>query len=127
MFDTDRPSWKNPRVLGILALVFLCGAATGALIMQLGLHDKMHRATSQFWKNNDTVLSYDKLTHELNLSPSQCNALKTILNDYARYHEDLQAQLDDFRATGKSQIMRILEPDQRIRFEKLVREAEHNN
>ncbi|HTU32884.1 MAG TPA: hypothetical protein VMF66_03685 [Candidatus Acidoferrum sp.] len=128
MFDTARPSWNNPRVLGILSLVFLCGAVSGALVMQLFLHDHMHPPSTKFWKNND-ALSYENLTRdpELKLSPQQCKALKTILDDYARYHEDLQAQLDDWRATGKSQIMRILQPDQRTRFEKLIHDAERNN
>src|SRR5579872_5526798 len=129
MFDTGRPSWKNPRVLGILSLVFLCGAVSGALVMQLGLHERLHRGSTSFWKNNDVVLSYETLTHDpqLNLSPQQCKSLKTILDDYARYHQDLQEQLDDWKATGKSQIMRILEPDQKIRFERLMRDAEHRN
>jgi Spy/CpxP family protein refolding chaperone len=124
MFDTHRPTWNNPRVLGILALVFLCGAVCGALVMRAGLHERLHHSSS-FWKN-EPLLSYDKLTRELNLSPDQRKALRTILDDYARYHQDLQAQLDDWRATGKSQIMRILGPEQRVRFEELSRQAESN-
>ena len=88
--------------------------------MQWGLHERMHRAGT-FW-NNDRLLSYDKLTKELKLRPQQCRQLKTILDDYARYHQDLQAQMDDWKATGKNQILRILDPDQRIRFEQLTRE-----
>ena len=33
----------TPKIVGTLALVFLAGAASGALVMQLGLHDRMHR------------------------------------------------------------------------------------
>ena len=120
MFDSDRASWRNPRVLGILLLVFLSGAIVGAAAMQLGLHERMHRART-FW-NTDRLLSYDKLTKELQLRPQQSRQLKTILDDYARYHQDLQAQMDDWQATGKNQILRILDPDQRIRFEQLTRE-----
>ena len=119
MFDSDRPSWQNPRVLTILLLVFLCGAAVGALTMRSRLYARIHPANSGFWKN-DTLLSYDKLTKELNLTPQQSRQLKTILDDYARYHQDLQAQLDDWKATGKNQILRILDPGQRARFEQLA-------
>ena len=109
MFDTDRPSWQNPRVLAILILVFLSGAAVGALTMRVGL--RRPRPVS--------ALSYEKLTKELNLSSAQCEQLKTILDDYARYRQDLQAQLDDWQATGKNQILRILDPGQRARFEQM--------
>lgn len=60
------------------------------------------------------------LTKELKLNSTQCRQLKTILDDYARYHQDLQAQLDDWKATGKNQILRILDPEQRARFEQLT-------
>lgn len=122
MFDTDRPSWQNPRVLAILVLVFLCGAVAGAIAMRAGLHARLHPTTSPFWKN-ETMLSYDKLTKDLKLTPEQCRQLRTILDDYARYRQDLQAQLDDWKATGKNQILRILDPDQRERFEKITVES----
>lgn len=120
MFDTGRPSWQNPRVLAILLAVFLAGAVFGALTMRAGLHARMH-SSAAFWKN-DSLLSYDKLTRELKLTPEQSLQLKTILDDYARYHQDLQAQLDDWKATGKNQILRILDPGQRARFEQLAAE-----
>lgn len=119
MFDTDRPSWQNPRVLAILMLVFLCGAACGALTMRARLQVRTSSSSSSFWKN-DTLLSYDLLTKELRLSTDQARQLRTILDDYARYHQDLQAQLDDWKATGKNQILRILDPGQRARFEQLT-------
>lgn len=115
MFDTGKPSWQNPRVLAILLAVFLAGGVFGALTMRAGLHGWMHG-------KNDSVLRYDKLTRELNLTPEQSRQLKTILDDYARYHQDLQAQLDDWKATGKNQILRILDPEQRARFEQLAAE-----
>ncbi|MGA2595553.1 MAG: hypothetical protein ABSH09_00945 [Bryobacteraceae bacterium] len=119
MFDTDRPSWQNPRVLAILLVVFLCGAVAGAVVMRAGLYYRLHRSSAF---KNEAMLSYSNLTKELNLTPQQRQQLKTILDDYARYHQDLQAQLDDWKATGKNQILRILDPDQRARFEELTKE-----
>lgn len=94
----------------------------GALAMRAGLHAWMHPASASLWKD-DSILSYEKLTKELNLSAEQSRQLKSILDDYARYHQDLQAQMDDWKATGKSQILRILDPDQRARFEQLTLEV----
>ena len=116
MFDTGRPSWQNPRVIAILLVVFLAGAVVGALTMREGLHRWIHPSKT------DTLLKYDRLTKELKLTPEQSRQLRAILDDYARYRQDLQVQLDDWQATGKNQILRILDPDQRVRFEKLVNE-----
>src|ERR1039457_7426108 len=105
MFASARPSWRNPRVLAILLLVFLSGGICGALA-----HRWMHHRSSSFWKGDTALLSYETLTTELKLRPPQCRQLKSILDDYSRYHQDLQAQLDDWQATGKNQILRILDP-----------------
>lgn len=123
MFDTDRPSWQNPRVLGILLMVFLCGGVAGALVMRAGLHARLH-PNAPMWRN-ETMLTYDRLTkdRELGLTPEQCRQLRSILDDYARYRQDLQAQLDDWKATGRNQILRILQPEQRTRFEQLAIEV----
>ena len=109
MFASDRPTWRNPRVLAILLLVFVSGAVCGGLAMRL-----MHR------KHDAPLFSYDKLTTDLKLRPDQCEHLKQILADMTRYHQDLQAQLDDWQATGKDKILKILDADQRTRFEQLA-------
>lgn len=123
MFDPENPSWRNPRVLAVLMMVFLSGAVSGALIMRVGLHERMHRGSAP-WKSDAAVLSYERLTKELNLTSEQSRQLKGILDDYAKYHEDLQAQLDDWRATGKNQIIRILDATQRQKFEKICNEVQ---
>ena len=45
MAAAERAPWQNPRILTILMLVFVAGAAAGALVMQLGLHDALHRTS----------------------------------------------------------------------------------
>src|ERR1700730_14067005 len=110
MFASDRPTWRNPRVLVILLLVFLSGAVCGGLTMRM-IHHRNREAP---------IYSYERLTTELNLRPDQCDHLKQILADMTRYHQDLQAQLDDWQATGKDKILKILDNDQRTRFERLA-------
>ena len=119
MFAADRPSWQNPRILVLLLLIFLCGALAGALTMRAGLHEKMHRGTS-YWRDSKTqFFSYDKLQKDLDLTAEQSQRLKTILDDFAKYHEDLETQIEDVRATGKNRIVQMLTPQQRQRFEQL--------
>jgi Spy/CpxP family protein refolding chaperone len=119
MFAAERASWQNPRVLTTLVLVFLTGAMAGAITMRAGLHDKMHRGASAYWRDGRSEFSYDRLKKDLDLTPEQSERLKTILDDFDKYHEDLQAQIEDVRATGKNRIMQMLDARQRQRFEQL--------
>ncbi|HLH00786.1 MAG TPA: hypothetical protein VKX49_31050 [Bryobacteraceae bacterium] len=121
MFASDRASWQNPRILALLLLIFLCGALAGAITVRAGLHERLHRSASAlFWRDgNDAEFSYDRLKKELNLTPEQSDRLKTILDDFVKYHADLEAQIEDVRATGRNRIVQMLTPEQRARFEKL--------
>jgi Spy/CpxP family protein refolding chaperone len=118
MLASDRPTWQNPRILTTLVLVFLAGAMAGAIGMQLGLHRELRRGTA-YWRGDKEAFSYDLLKRELNLTPDQSERLKTILDDFAKYHDDLEVQIDDVRATGRNRIVQMLTPEQRKRFEKL--------
>jgi Spy/CpxP family protein refolding chaperone len=121
MFDSDRPSWQNPKILTTLVMVFVAGALTGAIGMRAGLHEQLHRSAA-YWRGDRAEFSYQRLKTELNLTPEQSDRLKTILDDFVKYHEDLEAQIEDVRATGRNRIVQILTPDQRKRFEQLSHE-----
>jgi hypothetical protein len=115
----DRASWQNPRVLVTLLLVFLAGAMAGAIVMRSPLHAKMHASAAPYWGDDKKEFSYDTLNRELKLSPEQSDRLKTILDDFVKYHDDLEAQIEDVRATGKNRIRQMLNPQQQQRFEEL--------
>ena len=51
---------------------------------------------------------------------AQTEKLALVLDDYRQYYQSLQEQLDDLRATGKTRIMQILNPEQRDKFEKMM-------
>ena len=119
MFAADRASWQNPRILALLLLIFLCGALAGAITMRSGLHEKLHRSAASYWRDDKNEFSYDKLQKELNLTAEQSERLKTILDDFVKYHADLEAQIEDVRATGRNRIKQMLTPEQRQRFEQL--------
>ena len=119
------PTGKNPRVIGTLAVVFLAGSAVGALTMQLGLHERLHRSVSaaspkpvRKASTNDALVQRFKT--ELNLSSDQTDKIAMVLDDYRHYYQNLQDQLDDVRATGKTGILQILNPEQRAKFEKIM-------
>ena len=104
-------------------MVFLAGAASGVLWMDFGLHDKLHRiavtnpvVTPQ--PNRETVIQ--RFNSELELTPDQSQKIASVLQDYTQYYQSLQDQLDDLRATGRTQILQILNPEQRVKFDKLM-------
>ncbi len=113
--------WQNKRVISTLAMVFLAGAASGALSMQLGLHGWLHRTLSTpepTAKPSETLI--ERFNTELNLTQDQSQKISVVLTDWTGYYQSLQEQLDDLRATGRQQILEILTPDQRQKFEKIA-------
>jgi Spy/CpxP family protein refolding chaperone len=118
---------QNSKVISTLVVVFLAGAAVGALSMQLGLHEKLHRTAAAASKPvplaaKDAVLQRFKT--ELSLSPAQTQQISSILDDYRHYYQSLQDQLDDVRALGKTRIVQILDEGQRQKFDKMMNELQ---
>jgi len=121
------PAGQNPKVISTLVVVFLAGAAAGALAMQLGLHEKLHHTAAAASKPvppaaKDAVLQRFKT--ELNLSSAQTLQISSILDDYRHYYQSLQDQLDDVRAWGKTRIVQILDDSQRQKFDKMMYELQ---
>ncbi len=119
MMENSRPSWRDPRILTTLVLVFLCGGLAGAVTMRAELHYRERHAATPYWTDDKSFFSYERLQKELDLTPEQSDRLKTILDDFVKYHDDLEAQIEDVRATGRNRILQMLTPEQRKRFEKL--------
>src|SRR5579872_4377123 len=119
----------NPKVAGTLVLVFLAGAAVGALTMQMGLHERLHRTVSAstlpvIHKASSSDALVQRFKTELNLSTDQTDKIAMVLADYREYYQSLEDQLDDVRSTGKSRIMQILDEHQRAKFEKIMGELQ---
>lgn len=120
MTSAHAPGWQNPKILFLLLVVFLCGASAGMLAMAAGAHRWMHPPARAAWKDGGKEVSLQRLRTELNLTPSQTEQLETILDDFFTYYHTLQAQLDDVRSSGKQRILRILNEDQKKKFEKIT-------
>ena len=96
MAAAERAPWMNPRILTTLMLVFLAGAATGALSMRL-IH---HPAPVNAQQNREAVLN--RFRTQLDLDGGQVQKLSLLLDDYSQYYESLQEQLAlwRYRAPG---------------------------
>ena len=108
---------QNPKVsiAFTLVLVFLVGAVVGALAMNLGVHKGLHRVP--FWTDPGKQISLQRLQKELDLTPEQTEQLKTALDDFSRYYQDVLA-------IGKTSIYRILNDRQQQKFDRLMNEAQ---
>ncbi len=125
MVSVNAPTWQNPRILLTLLLVFLCGGTVGMAAMALGLHRWLHPApaATSSYRDIGKEVTYQRLKKELDLTPAQSEQLETLLDDFFTYYHTLQAQMDEVRATGKQRIIRILNDDQRQRFERIMAES----
>jgi hypothetical protein len=101
-----------------LLTVFLSGLIVGAL----GAHRLMHQPPPQPSRSKELALEH--LKTELNLTPAQTEQLETILDDFFTYYHTLQAQLDDVTALCRQRIMRLLNEEQRRKFQKLISERQ---
>jgi len=105
-------SW-DPRVAValVLGLVFLCGAAAGALAMNSGLHARLHQPA--FGTSAGNALAFARLQKELDLTPAQSEQLESILNDMWQYYRTV---LSD----SESRVEQVLTPEQRQKFKRLL-------
>jgi len=114
---TAVPVMQGQKTASILTmtLVFLVGMVVGALVMNFGAHKGLHRTA--FYSDPGKTISLHRLQKELNLTPEQTDQLKTALDDFSRYYQDVLA-------TGKTSIYKILNEDQKRKFDRLVNETQ---
>lgn len=113
-------SWSNPRVLAILALIFLCGATCGAVVTRSVLHWRMRTPAGQ-QRTIEAARSYGltRLRVELNLSPDQDAKITKLLDDYGKYYQNIEDEREDVAEHGRRHILDVLSPEQRKRFNEM--------
>jgi uncharacterized membrane protein len=118
--DCSAP-WRNPRVILVLLLVFLSGAVSGAMVLRSGVLSPAKKSSgAMLWTEGGKEISLQRFRKELDLTPAQAQQVETVLDDFMRYYQTLQLQMDEVRASGKDRIMRILREDQRRKFEQML-------
>lgn len=112
--------WKSPQIWFTLALVFLCGGISGALVYRATSHTVSAKAAA--WKEGSNEVTLKHLQRELDLTPDQTAEIETVLDDFKLYYQMLQAQMDEVRATGKSRMDQVLNEEQRKKFSRIMNE-----
>lgn len=114
--------WKNSRVILILSLVFICGAATGAAFYRLGSQKVAAKQAGISWQASNKANTLRQLKQELSLTPEQVTEIETVLDDFAMYYQMLQSQMDEVLTTGRGRIDQVLDDQQRRKFSKIMEE-----
>lgn len=99
-----------------LVLVFLCGCTVGALVMDLGVHNRS-RQTAAFETSAGKREYFERLQKELDLTPVQSEQIESILNDFWQYYVSVLSE-------SKTRVEQILNPAQRAKFERLLQEQQ---
>ena len=105
----------DPKVVCLvtLTLVFLCGAAAGAVVMNMGMHNRLHQPS--FDTTAGRELYFSRMKRELDLTPAQQEQMESILNDFWQYYRTV---LSD----SKFKVEQILTPEQRRKFEQILQQ-----
>lgn len=96
-----------------LVLVFLCGSLLGAFVMSRVHHNAEHTAAAP--APIGLTVSITEWKKQLDLSDEQVRQLTSILDDFGHYYDNLLAD-------GNSRVLQVLNPDQRLRYEKMIQD-----
>lgn len=99
----------------VLAAVFVAGAALGAVGMRAFEHGGAHASLTP---ESAASVAVERLTSELELTPEQAERVKLILDESIMMEADHFAQIHSIRENGRSQILQLLDHEQRVKFDR---------
>jgi hypothetical protein len=126
MLPRNDGGWSNPKVLLVLAVMFLCGAAFGSAVTRSYLHARWgstHQTSEPIEQAQRVGL--DRLQRQLNLTPEQVKAVTKELDDYAKYYQNIEDEREDVAEHGRQRILDVLNDDQKKRFNQIFSPPAH--
>jgi hypothetical protein len=72
------------------------------------------------WKESGKEVTLQMFRKELKLSDAQAAEVETVLDDFMMYYQTLQAQMDEVRGSGKERILKILNEEQKAKFNRVM-------
>ena len=119
MTESTQPGRKRATLY--LALIFLCGALTGAVVTnRWSRWPPWNASANADVPRNSPQHTVEKFTKELSLSPDQAKKLNEILDETHSTYRELEAQQEAIREKGRARIREILTPEQRPKYEQLL-------
>jgi hypothetical protein len=112
--------WSNPKVLTVLGVIFLCGAAVGSAITSGLLHTRMS-PDRQATMERARRVGVQNLKAELGLTAEQEQTVMKVLDDYGKYYQNIEDEREDVAEHGKQRILSVLNDQQKKRFLELLK------
>jgi Spy/CpxP family protein refolding chaperone len=120
---------SNRRAVLLVFVLFVLGIALGSVGTYV-VTMRVQAARPQATLAHNPARTMAMYTRDLNLSPDQQNQIQAILNDtrsrYAELHEKLDPEYEQVRQQGRERIRQILTPEQRPKFEDLLRQIDED-
>jgi Spy/CpxP family protein refolding chaperone len=120
---------SNRKAVLLVFVLFVLGIALGSVgtyVVTL----RVQAARPQATLAHNPARTMAMYTRDLNLSLDQQNQIQAILNDtrsrYAELHEKLDPEYEQVRQQGRERIRQILTPEQRPKFEDLLRQIDED-
>ena len=119
----------NRKAYAMVFVLFILGIALGSVGTYL-VTTRVQAARPQAGMAHNPGRTMAMFTRDLNLSSEQQTQLQSILNDTRTRYADLHAKLDpeyeNVRHQGREHIRQILTPEQRPKFEELLRQIDED-
>jgi propanediol dehydratase small subunit len=109
------------KLAGVVALIFLSGAAAGGLTMKAVDHYRL-KPQALVLNQAEKEMAVQHFRQELALNDDQTQAIESILDAFIMEQANLMQEMQHSRVVGHEQILRILNEDQRKRFQKVLSE-----
>jgi hypothetical protein len=110
---TAAPNGAKMTLCISFALIFLCGAVTGALVT-----NRAHSGRVVDRGTFNSHIEVERLHKKLNLTDEQTRQLSMILDDVAKYY-------DNVLSDGQTRVMQILDDGQKAKFRQLLATEGH--
>jgi Spy/CpxP family protein refolding chaperone len=120
---------SNRKAVLLVFVLFVLGIALGSVGTYV-VTMRVQAARPQATLAHNPARTMAMYTRDLNLTPDQQNQHQAILNDtrsrYAELHEKLDPEYEQVRHQGRERIRQILTPEQRPKFEDLLRQIDED-
>jgi hypothetical protein len=117
------------KAMMLVFVLFALGVALGSVGTYV-VTTRVQAARPQATLAHNPARTMAMYTRDLNLSPDQQTQIQAILNDtrarYAGLHEKLDPEYEQVRQQGRDHIRQVLNPEQRPKFEDLLRQIDED-
>ena len=111
-----------------VVVVFLLGAIAGGMFGYAFAHRSVAAAGAQTPEPERRAKRVEQLTRDLGLTADQAKQLDSILLQYhgnaKAIHDQFDAQMGQLRQKGRAEILAILTPEQKPKFEEFLRKKD---